>query len=187
MLEALGAPSRRSPTTTRSTSWCSPQTARPSAPATTSRSSTRAAATTTGRGYFKHIFSCAAHDAADRHAAEACHRAVQGIGHRRRLPVGRELRSRRRLRAAQASPPPASTSASSARRRWWRSPARPRKQAMEMLLTGEMISAEHAKQRPRQPRGAGGAARRGGRARPPDRRQVAPRSQDRQGGFLSPG
>ena len=64
----------------------------------------------------------------------------------------------------------------------------PRKQAMEMLLTGEMISArDGADYRPRQPRGAAGTERDAAIALA---RQIAPKpphARHRQGGVLSPG
>jgi hypothetical protein len=62
-----------------------------------------------------------------------------------------------------------------------------RKQAMEMLLTGEMISAEDAAHRPDQSRRV--ADRTFGRhhqAGPTDRVQAVQDRQDRQGGILSP-
>ena len=62
-----------------------------------------------------------------------------------------------------------------------------RKHAMEMLLTGDMISAQDASHRPRQPgRRARQRARGGARARPQDRRQIIARGEDRQGSLLSP-
>ena len=60
------------------------------------------------------------HDAADRQPAAAGDRRRAGRRHRRRLPIGRELRSRGRLGRPRSSRRPASTSACSARRRWWR-------------------------------------------------------------------
>jgi len=65
----------------------------------------------------------------------------------------------------------------------------PRQQAMEMLLTGDLIDRAHrARPWAGQPSAAGRPAqRRGGRAGGEDRRQIALCAGDRQGDLLSPG
>ena len=65
----------------------------------------------------------------------------------------------------------------------------PRKQAMEMLLTGDMMPAARAREIGLINRVVPAAELPGATtgARPPDRRQIAARPQDRQGGLLSPG
>ena len=85
-------------------------------------------------------------DAVDRHASEAGDRRGRRAGNRRRAATGRQLRPRDRFATAPPSARRASISACSARRRWWRCRATSsRKQAMEMLLTGETIDAATAR------------------------------------------
>ena len=99
-----------------------------------------------GRAYFAHDHErLQRHDAGDRASAAAGHRRRAGRRHRGRLPAGGELRSRGRLAKPRRFATPGvdiglfcSTPMVALSRNV------PRKQAMEMLLTGELIAADDA-------------------------------------------
>ena len=135
-------------------------------------------------------WDCAARDAADRHAAAAGDRRGAAPRRPRRAASLWPAAISRSPRAPPNSRRPASISACSARRRWSRCRATCRaKHAMEMLLTGELISAEDAARIGLVNRvvGARPRARGSAQARGENRRQVGLDRQDRQGGVLSPG
>ena len=138
-----------------------------------------------GRAYFKHIMAlCSDDDAADRRRCRSRSSPRSRAPPRPRAASWWRVAISRSPRTPPNSPPPASISACSARRRWSRCRATYRaKHAMEMLLTGELISAEDAARiglvnhvvAPGHERDGGAQARR------KNRRQIGPDRQDRQG------